>query len=112
MFTSYLSEFCGWENAGLDVTPEAIPSSGTWVDYLLAPPPDVKEDKSEASDKATPKKGHGSGLVIFAIDVSGSMAATAEVPALQGQCVHAYNGKCPLLHTWRYSSVECSHWTI
>ena len=73
------------------MTPEAIPSSETWVDYLLTPS-DVKEDKSEASDQATPKKGHSSGLVIFAIDVSGSMAATTEVPALQGQCV--YNGLC------------------
>ena len=79
------SEFCGRENTGLDVTPEAV-ASGTLVDYLLAPA-DVKEDKAGASEKAASKTGHGSGLVIFAIDVSGSMAATTEVPALQGECV-------------------------
>ena len=67
------------------MTPEAIPSGAAWVDYLLAPP-DVKEDKSaEASEKGAAKVGHGSSLVIFAIDVSGSMAATTEVPALQGE---------------------------
>ena len=62
------------------------------MDYVLepvppAPPADddsaIKDDVAEA--KAAIKASTKGGLIIFAIDISGSMDNTVEVPELQGR---------------------------
>jgi len=80
---------------------DAVPQDGV-VDYLLEPaePPEEEQedekpdnDVTEKKDATGRKRGRG-GLVIFAVDVSGSMSSTTEVPALQGE---QRNGcLCPL----------------
>lgn len=76
----------------MDIDPEAVPSTST-ADYILEPvepePSDEKQPdndsataKEAAATKKTPKR---STLVIFAVDVSGSMSTTTEVPALQAE---------------------------
>lgn len=77
------------------MSPDATPSDST-ADYLLEPAP--KEEEEEGEDEAGPdneketKKGASkearsqrSNLVIFAVDISGSMSTTVEVPALQAE---------------------------
>jgi len=72
------------------VTDEEKPKVDT-VDYVLepappAPPADdaaTKDDVAEA--KAAIKASSKGGLIIFAIDISGSMDCTVEVPELQGR---------------------------
>ena len=83
------SEFCGQANFSLPAG-VAIPS-GPAVEYLLEPATqpeeEEKEEEKEDNDVAAKKKpavSNKSNLVIFVVDVSGSMATTSEVPALQG----------------------------
>lgn len=90
---SYSSEFCSYENVDVDMSVDAVPQDGV-VDYLLEPaePPEEEEDEkpdNEVTEKKDAAGGGGrrgrGGLVIFAMDVSGSMSSTTEVPALQGE---------------------------
>ena len=80
------SEFCGHNNYNIDVAMETVPNVPT-VDYLLSAAKEAEPD-NEAPEKevavSANKGNHKSSLVIFAIDVSGSMSCTTEVPALQG----------------------------
>ena len=84
------SEFCGQDNTRVELTADAVPE-GAVADYLLEPAevPKKKEAGPEAgpdNEKAEKEKvKHQSTLVIFAVDVSGSMSSTTEVPALQGK---------------------------
>ena len=73
------------------MTDEEKPKADT-VDYVLEPAPpapaddgkdDAKDDIAEA--KAAIKASTKGGLIIFAIDISGSMDCTVEVPELQGR---------------------------
>ena len=100
MFLSY-SEFCGQENTPNHLSLEAVPQSHS-ADYLLEPAAvtggekeeGVAEGRSKGPDndagtvgkKGESKTKKAGGLVIFAVDVSGSMCTTTEVPALQGMC--------------------------
>ena len=78
----------------MDISADAIPPDSV-ADYLLEPaePPEEEKEQDKGPDNetegATRKEGKSqkSSLVIFAVDVSGSMSTTAEVPALQGMCV-------------------------
>ena len=95
---SIFSEFCGEENHGIELSPDAVPSDSV-ADYLLEPAePEPSEDGEKESigpdnekegKKASSGGGKGpskkSNLVIFAVDVSGSMSTTVEVPALQAE---------------------------
>lgn len=78
-------EFCGQDNARVELTADAVPE-GEVADYLLEPAevPKVKEAGPD-NEKAEKKAEHRSTLVIFAVDVSGSMSSTTEVPALQAE---------------------------
>lgn len=60
---TWVCEFCGEKNS-IDLEEEEKPKSGV-LDYVLAPPEPKKKDDS---------------LVVFVIDVSGSMAVTSEIP--------------------------------
>ena len=58
------------------------------VDYVLepAPPAPADDDKDDVAEaKAAIKASTKGGLIIFAIDISGSMDCTVEVPDLQGE---------------------------
>lgn len=95
-FFLFSSEFCGQENIFSKFSMDSIPQ-GSSVDYILehaASNDDGKENeecskteagmtKNKTADSEDASKQKGS-LVIFAVDVSGSMSATTEVPALQG----------------------------
>ena len=74
----------------MGVSPEGIPKAGM-CDYLLEPAEKQEEPEKpdnekggEAAGKAGKKTGR-SGLVIFAVDISGSMSSTTTVPDLQGE---------------------------
>ena len=99
--TSYVcvcnSEFCGEKNHDVDMPLEAVPQDSV-CDYLLESAEVEEEEEgkgkgegegSEKSDEkaeARSRKGVGrSSLVIFAVDISGSMSTTTTVPDLQGQ---------------------------
>ena len=58
------------------------------LDYVLepAPPAPADEDKDDVAEaKAAIKASTKGGLIIFAIDISGSMDCFVEVPDLQGE---------------------------
>ena len=87
------SEFCGEESHGVELGADAVPSDSV-ADYLLQPAePEPQDDEKEeaAPDNEKGKKGESkahsqrSNLVIFAVDISGSMSTTVEVPALQAE---------------------------
>ena len=87
------SEFCGHQNEDISLIPSDAPT-GNAVEYEIEPAPKVEEAEGEekpdnetgATDKAQPKtdEGRRNHLVIFTVDISGSMSITTEVPALQG----------------------------
>lgn len=81
------------------MNPDAVPSDSV-ADYLLEPAePEPSEDgEKESTDPDNEKEGKKAGgggsskgpskksnLVIFAVDISGSMSTTVEVPALQAE---------------------------
>ncbi len=85
----------------MEIAADAVPQELT-ADYLLEPaePSEEEEEEGEAERDNEKKGGKGaeggkakknlkSTLVIFAVDISGSMSSTTEVPALQGVCVRA-----------------------
>ncbi len=87
------SEFCGHQNDNIPVSPADCPSNA--VEYELEPAPKVEEadddekpdnDSAEATEKGKPKQSDGrrNHLVIFTVDISGSMNITTQVPDLQG----------------------------
>ena len=96
------------------MSPESVPQSHC-TDHLLEPAQSEEGEKGEPADNekdVTGKEGEGGskkssgGLVIFAVDISGSMCSTTEVPALQGT---VYNGKiiwwfddCPNVPNWQF----------
>ena len=64
------------------------------ADYLLQPAPQEEAEEKEESSPDNDKEKGGAGkearstrsnLVIFAVDISGSMSTTVEVPALQAE---------------------------
>lgn len=74
--------------------PESVPQTHC-TDHLLEPATSDEGEKGESVDnekksagkkegEGGSKKTGGGGLVIFAVDISGSMCSTTEVPALQG----------------------------
>ncbi len=82
------SEFCSEDNHDVDISPEAVPTS-SFADYILEPVevPNDKEkpDNDSATADSAKKPSNRSTMVIFAVDVSGSMCTTTEVPALQAE---------------------------
>ena len=97
------------------MSPESVPQSHC-TDHLLEPAQSEEGEKGEPADNEKDvtgkKEGEGGskkssgGLVIFAVDISGSMCSTTEVPALQGT---VYNRKiiwwfddCPNVPNWQF----------
>ena len=72
---------------GVDAVPEG---SQSVRDYLLEPVEGTEELKEEAKAEKKPDNEkeaskRSSSLVIFAVDISGSMSSTTTVPDLQGE---------------------------
>lgn len=87
IWNCFVSEFCDHVNKNVDVSLEEKPKVDT-VDYVLepAPPAPADDDKDDVAEaKAAIKASAKGGLIIFAIDISGSMDCTVEVPDLQGK---------------------------
>ena len=65
------------------------------MDYVLEPAPPADDDAATkygvAEAKAAVKASTKGGLIIFAIDISGSMDCTVEVPELQGHLSNISN---------------------
>lgn len=95
------SEFCGEENYDIELSPDAVPSDSV-ADYLIEPAEPEPSSQEESSEKSvesaggpdnekdkkvteSEKRSKKSNLVIFAVDISGSMSTTVEVPALQAE---------------------------
>ena len=78
------------------MTPEAVPQTHC-TDHLLEPAPSAGEgeksadSEKEAEGKKEREKNSEESLVIFAVDISGSMCTTTEVPALQGKLCTVYS---------------------
>ncbi len=72
----WVCEFCAHENR-VRAEPQELPHAGQEVcDYMLAPPAQPQGAAVAATDDS---------LVVFCIDVSGSMCVTEEVPPLQAE---------------------------
>lgn len=100
VFSRSGSEFCGEANHDVDMPLDSVPKTSV-SDYLLEPA-EVEEDEEDkevegekegekADNEASKRKtgaskasGGRSSMVIFAVDVSGSMSSTTKVPELQG----------------------------
>ncbi|XP_070561238.1 circularly permutated Ras protein 1-like isoform X2 [Ptychodera flava] len=72
---SWKCEFCEHENKDIDIQKEEIPKTDQ-VDFVLAPPVAVESDQTEAPMTSQ-------GIVVYCMDVSGSMDTTIKVPDLQ-----------------------------
>jgi hypothetical protein len=82
--TVWTCEFCGQENNLQHLSSKSVPQTPC-TDYLLEPAPTVEGDKAVEGGSA---KANG-GLVIFAIDRSGSMSCNTKVPDLQAEWASA-----------------------
>ena len=77
-------EFCGITNENIQIDPEELPSRDVFeAEYMLESPPE--KEKESFSDN--------NGVLIFCIDISGSMCVTTEVPALQAEWKKLRNEK-------------------
>ncbi|XP_071081331.1 circularly permutated Ras protein 1-like [Haliotis cracherodii] len=79
-------EYCGKENKELDVTSEEIPRE-LMFDYMLSPATEKEEEAPEVVQKVTP------GIIVYCMDISGSMDAKADVPELQAAWKQARSGE-------------------
>ncbi|XP_054758753.2 circularly permutated Ras protein 1-like isoform X1 [Lytechinus pictus] len=77
---NWACEFCGQQNGGLDIVDEEVPKESS-VDYLLAAAPE-KVAEGEEKDKDGKPSSHP-GLVLYCVDMSGSMAERTQLPELQ-----------------------------
>ncbi|XP_060554043.1 circularly permutated Ras protein 1-like [Ruditapes philippinarum] len=81
-------EFCECKNTGLDITPEEVPK-GDSFDFVLTP---ARQESEEAEaegameGETTPeKKEESKGMVVYCMDISGSMASSVRLSELQAQ---------------------------
>ncbi|XP_030854579.1 circularly permutated Ras protein 1 isoform X1 [Strongylocentrotus purpuratus] len=77
---NWICEFCGQQNEGLEMVDEEVPKENS-VDYLLAAAPE-KAAEGEKKDE-TIKPSSTPGLVLYCVDMSGSMAERTQLPELQ-----------------------------
>ncbi|XP_022105296.1 circularly permutated Ras protein 1-like [Acanthaster planci] len=73
-------EFCSRVNEGLDIVEEEIPKEKS-VDYLLEAAP----EKAAEGDADGASQLKVTGTLVYCIDISGSMAATTQISALQSE---------------------------
>ena len=75
----WVCEFCGTSNE-IDIVPEEVPTEDDTT-YMIAPAPVVG---GGAVGGASVKDS----IIVFCIDISGSMCVTTEVSGLKGRYVH------------------------
>lgn len=98
------SEFCDFKNEGLDITPEEIPQ-GESFDFVLVPArPQAEAENAEqtAAGETTPEKKESKGMIVYCMDISGSMNCTVRMPELQGICHHLDTHLNPFLQECWY----------
>jgi len=71
-------EFCGHLNKDLVLQPEEIPKQ-EFTDYLISPPTKEISESGEVADLSDER------LVVFCVDVSGSMQEMNPIPKLQAE---------------------------
>ena len=66
-----------------------LPKADT-VDYILEPPPEEELEPGDSVDsdkkKTVSSSSSKGGIILFAVDISSSMAVTVDIPELQGTC--------------------------
>lgn len=87
--STWTCEFCDTQNKGLDTTPEEVPK-GESFDFVLVPAKETKEEVVEeaeetAKGEATSEKEESKGIVVYCMDISGSMDTTVRLPDLQAE---------------------------
>jgi hypothetical protein len=84
---TWTCSICGDRNKNLEATSDEVPSAPS-VDYLLTPvaPSAPPSEAAVSSDD---------GLVIFCLDLSGSMGVTIKVPPLQAEWKRLRGGTAP-----------------
>ncbi|KAL4238999.1 hypothetical protein ACF0H5_003703 [Mactra antiquata] len=86
--STWTCEFCGHKNEGIDMSPEEIPK-GDSFDFVLTPAREETDEQVEegaSKDETTPeKKEESKGMVVYCMDISGSMSCNVRLPELQAQ---------------------------
>ncbi|MES1911429.1 MAG: hypothetical protein MHM6MM_003857 [Cercozoa sp. M6MM] len=80
---TWTCEFCGLKNdVPSECAPDSILSDNSTVDFVLEPPPSAVEDGELEEGEGQTGGSTGDPFVYFAVDTSGSMALTQNVPGL------------------------------
>ncbi|KAH3859158.1 circularly permutated Ras protein 1-like [Dreissena polymorpha] len=84
--STWICEFCDNKNDNLDISPEEIPK-GDSFDFVLSPARvEVEGGEEGAKGETTPeKKEESKGMVVYCMDISGSMSAVVQLPTLQAE---------------------------
>jgi Mg-chelatase subunit ChlD len=103
-------EFCGTDNRKVENMVGQLPQSEV-VDYVLEAPPteELEPGEGEDGDKKTVIKAASSkkgGIILFAIDISSSMAVTVEIPELQAEWQSQRDGGSQQKHTSRLDCIK------
>ncbi|WAR18290.1 CPAS1-like protein [Mya arenaria] len=81
------SEFCDHKNENLDISPDEVPR-GESFDFVLVPAREEGDSPAEeaATGETNPeKKAESKGMVVYCMDISGSMSCMVRLPELQAQ---------------------------
>ena len=96
------SEFCDHKNTNIDMSPEEIPQ-GDSFDFVLISAQQESNDTDETVDaekgETSLKKKESKGVVVYCMDISGSMDCMINLPQLQGGCI------CDLLFKLIWASI-------
>ena len=98
-FRVFSSEFCGTANHKVENMVGQLPKADT-VDYILEPPPEEELEPGDSVDSDKKKTASSSsskgGIILFAVDISSSMAVTVDIPELQGTYVQTVCDECSI----------------
>ncbi|XP_052769776.1 circularly permutated Ras protein 1-like isoform X2 [Mya arenaria] len=85
--SSWVCEFCDHKNENLDISPDEVPR-GESFDFVLVPAREEGDSPAEeaATGETNPeKKAESKGMVVYCMDISGSMSCMVRLPELQAQ---------------------------
>ncbi|XP_052769779.1 circularly permutated Ras protein 1-like [Mya arenaria] len=85
--SSWVCEFCDHMNENLDISPDEVPRGESFDFVLVAARKDGEAPAEEvATGETTPeKKEESKGMVVYCMDISGSMSSMVRLPELQAQ---------------------------
>ncbi|KAL3873143.1 hypothetical protein ACJMK2_036297 [Sinanodonta woodiana] len=84
-------EFCGHINKDLDITPEEVPK-GESFDFVLVPAQSESEQCKAEGEVTKEKIWNKGGILVYCMDISGSMSATVSLPQIQAEWRSARDG--------------------